>query len=164
MAVEYFEDFAVGDTHTFGTFSIDADEIKTFAKRWDPQPFHLDEDAADESPFEGLVASGWHTVLLAMRTIVEGFGGRLRSRGARGVDALRWIRPLRPGDTCSVRGEVLDKSPTQDTPARGDLRYEVVVENQEGDVVMRMESLFMVERREPGPGDGDQAAPPSSTG
>lgn len=164
MAVEYFEDFAVGDTHTFGTFSVNADEIKTFAKRWDPQPFHLDEEHAADTPFEGLVASGWHTVLLAMRTIVEGFGGRLRSRGARGVDALRWVQPLRPGDTCSVRGEVLDKSLGQDDPDRGDLRYEVVVENQEGDVVMRMESLFMVERRDPGPGEAGQAASGSSSG
>jgi acyl dehydratase len=146
MAVEYYEDFAVGDTHTFGTFSVNADEIKTFASRWDPQPFHVDEEAAEASPYDGLIASGWHTVLLAMRTIVEGFGGRLRSRGSRGVDALRWVQPLRPGDTCSVRGEVLEKNPTKGEPGRGDLRYEVVVENQDGDVVMRMESLFMVER------------------
>src|SRR5579871_83649 len=99
MQKQYFEDFQVGETIHLGSREITAEEIIAFAHQWDPQPFHVDPDLAKESLFGGLVASGWHTAVMYMRLLVDGFLNETASMGSPGIDELRWRKPVRPGDT-----------------------------------------------------------------
>ena len=106
----YFEDIETGRTYDIdGEYDVTAEEIKSFAERYDPQPFHLDEDAASESMLGSLSASGWHTASMCMRLLVEGFLDPESSMGGKGLDELRWLQPVHPGDTLRVEVEVLDK-------------------------------------------------------
>lgn len=122
MTLMRFAEFRVGQTFRSAALTVTLDEIKGFAHQYDPQPFHLDEAAAEAGPFKGLAASGWHTVALTMRLCVEGglpiAGGIV---GA-GVDELRWLRPVRPGDTLHVEAEVLEVTESQSRPGTGRLR------------------------------------------
>ncbi len=147
--MQYYEDIDVGDTREFGEYDVTKDEIVEFAEKYDPQPFHLDDDAAAESHFGGLVASGWHTAAMCMRLIADGPVQERASMGARGVDDLRWQAPVRPGDTLHVRTEVVDKRVSQSDPGRGyvDSRLEGV--NQDGDVVISWIGLGMIEVQNP---------------
>lgn len=142
--MEYFEDIEVGDTEEFGSYTLTREEILEFAEQFDPQPFHLDEDAAEESPFGGLVASGWHTASLCMRLVVENYLEGTASAGARGVRDLQWLRPVRPGDTLSCRIEVLETDP-------GDGPVGTVINELTGTVdgepVIRWETNAMFEKR-----------------
>jgi len=117
-----FADFHVGLTFTSGTHTLTADEIKGFAHQFDPQPFHLNDAAAEAGPFKGLAASGWHTAAITMRLLVQGglpvAGGIV---GA-GVDELRWLRPARPGDVLSVQSEVLEVTESKTRPGTGRVR------------------------------------------
>jgi acyl dehydratase len=104
----YFEDYVAGSVHEFGRIAVDEREVIEFASRYDPQPFHTDPQAAQRSPFGGLIASGWHTAGLMMRLVVEHYLSRVASLASPGVDELRWTQPVRPGDTLSVRATVLE--------------------------------------------------------
>ena len=141
----YFEDLTVGDTDEFGTYDVTEAEIREFAGQYDPQPFHTDPDAAAETIYGGLIASGWHTCAMTMRLLVDGHFDDSAAMGARGVEELRFPRPVRPGDSLSVRTEVVEK--TVDSADRGTVRVrsETVTENDE--LVLSMTSEVMYARR-----------------
>jgi acyl dehydratase len=145
---EFFEDVAVGETREFGGRTVDREEIIEFAERFDPQPFHVDEAAAEQSMFGGLIASGWHTAAMTMRLLVDNLMVESAATGAVGVDDLRWENPVRPGDTLSVRTEVLDKEPWGGG-SLGLVRSGTTTLNQDDDTVMSMVGLVLYERREP---------------
>jgi acyl dehydratase len=147
--MEYYEDIEVGDVIEYGSKTVTKAEIIEFATKFDPQPFHLDEEAAKESLFGGLAASGWHTASICMRLLVDGVLSEQASQGAAGVDELRWKRPVRPGDTLSIEVEVLSKEPDPNDPTRGRMRSRLTGFNQDGEAVISWEGLGMVERREP---------------
>ena len=143
---DYYEDLAVGDSREFGDYTVSEEEIVRFAEQYDPQPFHVDGEAAERSMFGGLIASGWHTASVTMRMLVEHHLADSAATGALGVDDLRWPNPVRPGDALSVRTEVMEKEPWQ-----GDLglvRSETTTLNQDDETVMSMVGLVLYERRE----------------
>jgi acyl dehydratase len=146
--MQHFEDIEVGETREFGEYHVTQEEIVEFAEQYDPQPFHTDPEAAKDSVFGELVASGWHTAAICMRMTVDGLVEDRAGMGARGVDELRWRQPVRPGDTLHLRTEVIDKRPSESHPDRGyvDTRMEGI--NQDGDVVISWIGLGMVKRRE----------------
>jgi acyl dehydratase len=143
----YFEDFALGSIAEFGPRSVTREEIIAFAAEFDPQPFHLDEEAARASMLGGLAASGWHTCAILMRMIYDGFLFESASMGSPGVDEVRWLAPLRPGDTLTIRRTVLDARVSKSKPDRGfvTLRFEVL--NQAGRPVMTLKTPMMIARR-----------------
>ncbi len=146
----YFEDLAVGDVYEpEGRYEVTKDELVEFAERYDPQPFHLDEAAAEESIFGSLAASGWHTASMCMRLLVDGFLDE-GSMGARGVDELRWTRPVHPGDTLRVELEVLEKRPSESRPEMGHVQTKLRGYNQRDDLVIEWTALGMFRRRDPG--------------
>ncbi len=148
MAVQYFEDFAPGQVYRSGTVAVDAAAIKRYAAEYDPQPFHLDEDAAARSFFGGLAASGWHTASLTMRLLVD---SELKPAGGivgAGLDEFRWPRPVRPGDVLRVESEVLEARPSQSRPAQGLVKLRVTTLNQNGEPVLVMVPNLVVPRRE----------------
>ena len=146
----YFEDYVEGDVHSFGRIAVEADEIVDFAKRFDPQGFHTDPEAAKRTPFHGLIASGWHTVGLMMRLYVEHYLTHVASLASPGIDELRWIKPVRPGDTLSVRVTVLKATPSRSKPDRGAVTSFIEVFNQAGEAVMTLRAVNMIARRTPG--------------
>ena len=148
MAQRYFEDIAIDETHELGTWTITESEITSFAKRYDPQPFHVDESAAKESIYGGLIASGWQTVALTMRTMVDGFLQDVAGMGARGVDNLQWSNPVRPGDTISTQITILEKYSSEGAPTLGDVRARTTGTNTDGDVVVSWINNFLIERRD----------------
>jgi len=147
--MEYYEDLEVGDVVEYGSKTVTKSEILEFAEQFDPQPFHLDEEAAEDSVFGGLAASGWHTASICMRLLVDGVLSEQASQGAAGVDELRWKRPVRPGDTLSIEVEMLSKEPHPHDPTRGRMRTELRGYNQDGEEVISWIGLGMIERREP---------------
>jgi len=146
----YFEDYVEGDVHSFGRVAVEANEIVEFAKRFDPQAFHTDPEAAKRTPFRGLIASGWHTVGLMMRLYVEHYLTHVASLASPGVDELRWLKPVRPGDTLSVRVTVLKATPSRSKPDRGAVTSFIEVFNQAGEAVMTLRAVNMIARRVPG--------------
>jgi len=146
MLPDHFEDVEVGTTASFGRRTVTAEEIRTFAREYDPQPFHFDEAAAEESPFGGLIASGWHTAALTMRLLVDNVLNDSAAVGAAGVDELRWPNPLRPGDTISCEAEVIDTEPFR--PTTGLVLVRTVTTTEEGDAVMSMVGRMIYPRRE----------------
>ena len=147
--MQYYEDVEIGDTREFGAYEVTSEEIVEFAEQYDPQPFHTDEEAASESAFGELVASGWHTASICMRLLVEGALEEQAAMGARGVDELRWNRPVTPGDVLSVRTEVLDKRVSESDPRRGYVDTLLEGQNQDDEVVISWIGLGMIERRDP---------------
>lgn len=144
--MRYVEDIQEGDVHEFGSYEVTRDEIVGFAERYDPQPFHVDEDAARESAFGELVASGWHTASMCMRLLVDNYLADTASAGARGIRDLRWIEPVRPGDTLTCRLEVLETDPTAGRRVgRVVNRLTGLVD---GDPVVTWTADAMIERRE----------------
>lgn len=143
----WFDDFRAGDTFAFGAYPITEHEIVDFASRWDPQSFHLDHAAAEASHFGGLVASGWMTAGVMMRLLCEHFISPAASMGSPGLDELRWLQPVRPGDVLSVRVEVLESRPSRSKPDRGILKLREQVLNQRGEVVMSVLAMAMLRRR-----------------
>ena len=141
----YFEDIAVGDTDEFGTYDVTEEEILAFAGQYDPQPFHTDPDAAAETIYGGLIASGWHTCAMTMRLLVDGHFSDSAAMGARGVEELRFPRPVRPGDSLSVRTEVLEKS--ADSADRGTVRVRSETVTEDDETVLSMISEVMYARR-----------------
>jgi acyl dehydratase len=147
MSGMYLEDFLVGQTYRSAQITVGADAIKTFGAQFDPQPFHLDDDSARQSIFAGLAASGWHTAAVTMRLLVESdfrpAGGVI---GA-GVDELRWPRPVRPGDTLQVEGEVIEVRPSKSKPQQGVVRARLTTRNQHGEAVQVFVATLIVPRR-----------------
>ena len=146
----YFEDYVEGDVHSFGRIAVEADEIMEFAKRFDPQAFHTNPEAAKRTPFGGLIASGWHTVGLMMRLYVEHYLTHVASLASPGIDELRWLKPVRPGDTLSVRVTVLKATPSRSKPDRGAVTSFIEVFNEAGEAVMTLRAVNMIARRTPG--------------
>jgi len=132
----YFEDYIEGDVHAFGSIAVEADEVIAFAKRFDPQRFHVDPEAAKQTPFGGLIASGWHTALT-----------HVASLASPGLDELRWIKPVRPGDRLSVRVTVLKATPSKSKPDRGAVTSFVEVFNQAEEAVMTLKCVNIIARR-----------------
>jgi acyl dehydratase len=145
MKTLYLEDFTVGQRYPSETRRIDADQIKLFAQRFDPQPFHLDEAAAQTSFFKGLAASGWHTASITMSLLVKSMpiaGGLIGAGGE-----LQWPKPVRPGDVLQVESEVLEIKPSRSKPDRGMISVRSVTKNQNGEDVQILTSRMLVWRR-----------------
>ena len=147
MKTRYLEDFNPGETIELGSRSVDRDEIIEFARKYDPQPFHVDEEAGRRSIYGGLIASGWHTLAMVMRLLVDTVASRSASMGSPGIDEIRFLKPVRPGDTLSARMTVLDVVPSRSKADRGHVRASYEVFNQHGDKVMTMIGLGIYGRR-----------------
>jgi acyl dehydratase len=147
MQTRYLEDFRPGQTIELGSRQVDRDEIIEFARKYDPQPFHVDEEAGRRSIYGGLIASGWHTVAMLMRLLVDTVASRSASMGSPGIDEIRFLKPVRPGDTLSARMTVLDVVPSRSKADRGHVRASYEVFNQHGDKVMTMIGLGIYGRR-----------------
>lgn len=153
MAAEpeiFFEDFFDGQEITLGSVTADRDEILDFARRYDPQSFHVDEEAAARSIYGGIIASGWHTGAMMMRLLCDGLFLRAASMGSPGLDQLRWIRPVRPGDTLTLTGRVLSAKTSRSKPDRGSVDISYKVHNQHGDLAMTFQAVTIFGRRFPG--------------
>jgi acyl dehydratase len=147
MTGRYLEDFAVGQTFRSGRLQIDRERIKTFAVEFDPQPFHLDEEAARATIFGGLAASGWHTAAVTMQLLVE---SDLKPAGGivgAGFDELRWPRPVRPGDELRVESEVLEVRPSRSRPEQGLIKVRTTTLNQNDEAVQVTVGNLVVPRR-----------------
>jgi acyl dehydratase len=147
--VRYFEDFAVGDVMELGSVSVSEEEIVDFASRYDPQPFHVDREAAKASPFGGLIASGWHTTALFMGLYVRAVLLDSASLGSSGVEEIRWTAPVRPGDTLTGRTTVTETRASSTNPGRGTVFTTNEVLNQDGTVVMTLRARGFFARRSP---------------
>jgi acyl dehydratase len=143
----YFDDYIEGDVHRFGTIAVEADEIIAFAKRFDPQVFHTDPEVAKQTPFGGLIASGWHTASLIWRLYIEHYLTKVASLGSPGLDELRWLKPVRPGDVLSVRVTILKATPSKSKPDRGAVTSLIEVFNQTDEVVMTFKCVNIIARR-----------------
>ncbi len=143
----YWEDFPVGSVTEFGGLTLSEEDIVRFAREFDPQPFHIDAEAAKHSMFGGLIASGWHTCGLAMRMMCDAYLLDAASLGSPGVDNIRWLKPVRPGDTLRVRCVVLEARPLESKPHVGLVRNRWEVLNQNNEEVMQMEGYGMFRRR-----------------
>ena len=143
-----FESFEIGQKQSFGAYKVTEDEIIEFASKYDAQFFHLDHEAAKDSLFGGLCASGWHTCAMTMSMMVENMDLHGRSLGSPGIDSLRWLHPVYPGDILSVQMEVLDTVPSKSRPNIGVVTNKVSVSNHKGVVVMEFTSKGIFRRGE----------------
>jgi len=147
----YFEDYALGATRECGSVTVDEAGMISFAKEFDPQPFHVDPVAAAAGPFGGLIASGWHTAALVMRLLVENYLSAESSLGSAGLDEIRWPYPVRPGDTLRVRATVVESRRSLSKPDRGIIKTLVEAVDQDGRTVMRATAInFLRVRPTPG--------------
>lgn len=150
MQDPYFEDFVEGQTATFGDYLITEQEIIAFASEFDPQVFHLDAEQARQTLLGGLAASGWHTASVGMRLICEGLFRGGASMGAPGVDQIRWLKPVRPGDRLHMRSRVDKTRPSRSRPEIGIVSFAFEMVNQAGQVVMTQSNAAMFRRRDAG--------------
>ncbi len=155
--LQYWEDFPVGQVREFGAMPVTREAVLAFAREFDPQPFHLDEAAAQASLFGGLSASGWHTCAMAMRMMCDAYLLDSASLGSPGIDQLKWTLPVRPGDTLSVRFTVLEARPMASRPGVGLIRSQWDVRNQHAEVVLTMLGWGMFRRRPGGAAEGSAA-------
>lgn len=139
----WFEDYAKGEVFETGDYLITREEVVDFAGRYDPQAFHLDEAAARESIFGGLIASGWMTCSILMRMLVDGFISPVSSMGSPGVDEIRWLKPVRPGDRLRARVTVVDTRRSTSRPDRGIIHFHQQAINQDDEVVLSMRGMGM---------------------
>ena len=146
----YLEDIAVGQTFESAPHVLTVEEIKDFAGRYDPQFFHLDDEAARESLFGGLAASGWHTASMMMRVFADSFLSDVSSQGSPGLDELRWYHPVRPGDTLFVRAVVLEARLSKSKPELGVMRTRTEVHNQNHELVLSSTAANFIRRRPAG--------------
>jgi acyl dehydratase len=146
----HFEDFKVGETSEMGRRVVDRDEVIAFARDFDPQPFHIDEEAARASMFGGLIASGWHTVSMVMRMMCDSYLLQSASLGSPGVDHVKWLKPVRPGDTIRAVRTVLEARVSKSKPDVGIVKTRWDVYNQADEPVMTMEGYGMFRVRHPG--------------
>jgi acyl dehydratase len=143
-----FEDFPPGRLGSFGPRHVTREEILAFAAEFDPQPMHLDEEAASRSMLRGLSGSGWHLCSIMMRMMFDGFIGRTASMGSPGVDELRWLAPLRPGDDLTLDVDILQARPSRSRPETGIVTFKAVARNAAGQALCEMISPIIVRRRE----------------
>jgi acyl dehydratase len=143
----YWEDFVPGEVTEYGDYAVTAEEIKDFAAEFDPQPMHLDEEAARASMIGGLCASGWHSCAILMRIIADGFVLNSSSMGATGCNEIKWLAPVRPGDRLRVRMEVIDKRPSASRPEMGFVNARLDMLTHDGTRVMTLTPHFMLGRR-----------------
>ncbi len=144
----YFDDIEVGAVRSFGHYQVTREEVLDFAQKYDPQPFHLSDEAAAQTHFGRLAASGWHTCSMAMAMFVAEMKAHPQAGlGAAGVDELRWLKPVYPGDTLRVETEVLEKKASQSRPEMGSLRNRMTVFNQHDEPVLRFTALALMRRR-----------------
>lgn len=148
LGMIYFEDLVVGRETEFGSYDVTREEVLEFARKYDPQPFHLSDEEAAKTHFGRLAASGWHTAAMTMaviaRHVVEDQQAGL---GSPGIDELRWKKPVYPGDTLSVKGRIVEKTPSRSRPDMGSFRTETTITNQNGDIVMTFKSIVLIRRR-----------------
>ena len=151
----YFEDFAPGQDIDLGTRTVTEEEIVAFAREYDPQPFHVDRDAAAHSIYGGVIASGWHTCGMMMRMVVDGLLNRSASMGSPGLDGVRWLAPVRAGDTLNVRYQTVQVKASASKPDRGVVWSKWVAINQHGQTVCTVEGMGMFGRRPGGESRND---------
>jgi acyl dehydratase len=145
--MRYFEDFTPGQVIDMGPRRVSEAEIVAFARRYDNQDFHTDAAAARLTPFGGIVASGWHTIALCMRMMADGYLHDAASLGSPGVDEVRWLKPVRPGDELRYRAVVREAVPSRSKDDRGIVRVDFTLSNQRGEKVMTMKAMQMFGRR-----------------
>jgi acyl dehydratase len=147
MNTLFFEDFKPGHLGRFGPQHVTAEEIRAFASEFDPQPMHLDEEAASRSLLKGLAGSGWHLCSITMRMMFDGFIGRTASLGSPGVNELRWLAPFRPGDDITLDVEVVEARVSKSRPSTGIVTFKTVASNASGHALCEMVSPIIVRRR-----------------
>jgi acyl dehydratase len=146
-APRYWDDYEVGEKFDLGSTSFTADEIVSFARQYDPQSFHVDAGAARQSLFGGLIASGWHVTAKLMRLFVDNYVDQRTALGSPGVDEVRWLKPVRPGDTLNAWVECAGKVPSKSRPEMGIVHEQWRATNQKGELVMTLKGTNMVRRR-----------------
>ena len=147
----YFEDLKVGAETLFGHYDVTREEVLEVARKYDPQPFHLSDEAAAKTHFGRLAASGWHTTAMTMAVMVRAVSAEPQAGlGSPGIDELRWLKPVHPGDRLTVRGKILEKTPSRSKPDLGSIRTQIIVTNQDGVDVMRYISIVLMHRRPAG--------------
>ena len=147
MSLLYFEDFPAGEVVEYGDMEVSAVRIKAFAEQFDPQPFHLDENAARDSVAGGLIASGWHTAAMLMRMNCDHFLNRSTSQGGPGIDEVNWLKPVRPGDRLRVRRTTVNARPSASRPRLGLVEFLFEVLNQKGEIAMTQKNVILFTRR-----------------
>lgn len=148
IEARYFEDYVPDTVHEFGVIEVGQEEVIEFARRYDPQDFHTDPERAAASAFGGLIASGWHTAGMMMRLYADHYLSKVASLGSPGVDELRWLKPVRPGDRLSIRVTIESARRSRSRPDRGVVHSFIEVINQDGDVVMSMKAVNLLRCRE----------------
>jgi acyl dehydratase len=146
-APRYWDDYEIGQRFDLGATSFTADEIVGFARQYDPQSFHVDAGAARQSMFGGLIASGWHVTAKLMRLFVDNYVDQRTALGSPGVDEVRWLKPVRPGDTLNAWVECAGKVPSKSRPEMGIVHEQWRATNQKGELVMTLKGTNMVRRR-----------------
>jgi acyl dehydratase len=149
--LRYFEDFTVGEVFELGARALSRDEIIAFARDYDPQPFHVDPEAARDSIYGGLIASGWQTIGVFMSLLVRNLINDAASMGSPGIDEIKWLKPVRPGNRLSARIRVLETIPSKSRPDRGIIKTQGELTNDDGELVMTIRAVNFFGRR-PGPG------------
>ena len=146
----YFEDLEVGKETHFGSYEVTREEVLEFARKYDPQPFHLSDEAAAKTHFKRLAASGWHSCAMTMAVMARHVVDEEQaSLGSPGIDELRWMKPVYPGDTLNVSGRIVELRPSRSKPELGSFRSEVTVTNQDDVAVLRFTSIVLISRRPP---------------
>ena len=146
--MRYWEDMEVDAETTFGSYEVTREEVLEFARKYDPQPFHLSDEAAAKTHFGRIAASGWHTCAMTMAVIARYVvKDEQAGLGAPGVDELRWLKPVYPGDTLTVRGKVVEATPSRSKPDIGSIRTQTTVSNQDDVPVMTFTSIVLMRRR-----------------
>lgn len=144
----YFEDLEIGAETYFGSYDVTREEVLEFARKYDPQPFHLSDEEAAKTHFGRLAASGWHTCAMTMAVIARHVVDEEQAGlGSPGIDELRWRRPVFPGDTLHVRAKIVDKTPSRSKPEMGSFRSDTVVTNQDDQPVLTFTSIVLIRRR-----------------
>jgi acyl dehydratase len=143
----YFEDYIPGTVFEYGEIRVEESEILDFARRFDPQDIHIDPEKAARGRFGGLIASGWHTGAMMMRLLADNFLPKAASLASPGIDELRWLHPVRPGDVLRIRVSVLEATPSRSKADRGMVRTLIEVLNQDGNVVMSLKPMNIIARR-----------------
>jgi acyl dehydratase len=160
--MQYFEDVRVGHRQSFGRYTVTREEVVAFAEKYDPQPFHLSDEAAAQTHFGRLSASGWHTCAMTMAMIVANMREtEVASLGSPGIDELRWLRPVYPGDTLRCESEVIEKRPSASRPEMGLTRSRTTVFNQDDVAVMSFVSNGMIRTRPQAAAEAEVEAHPS---
>ena len=147
----HFEDYPVGAVFAGGPIVVTEQEILDFARRHDPQPMHVDKEAAERGPYGGLIASGWHTGAMMMQLLAKHFVPSPGNLASPGLDELRWLKPVRPGDRLSLRATVLSARPSRSKPDQGVVTSFVELINQHGEVALSLKPISLMRRRNPGP-------------